>query len=399
MWITRGRHRGCPRRTRRRPPVVAAALAACLLAVGSAGARPLGEGSPYHALVLSGIEDVFSGRFPQALETCDRIVAIDPESPVGHFYRGATYWWMFLVELEDDEIGHSAEANLDLAIEKGRARLDRDPEDLEALFYTGGAYGFRARYRILKRQWWGAAWDGKRGRDLLEKVAALDPEWVDTDLGLGMYNYYVDVLPAYFKVLAVVAFIPAGDRERGLEQLGRAMREGVYARSEARFFLFDIMKDHEKDYVTALHHARELARAYPENPFFPLLQAIVYTNHLGRWRESIATLESLLEQLETSAFMFAEGVAVRARYFLAKTYFFRGDNDRARVEFERILASDPDGPTWVLVWTHLRLGQIHDLAGRRPEAVREYRKVLEMEKSGETHRAARQWIREPFQGW
>jgi tetratricopeptide (TPR) repeat protein len=97
--------------------------------------------------------------------------------------------------------------------------------------------------------------------------------------------------------------------------------------------------------------------------------------------------------------MFADDVAVRARYFLAKTYFFRGDNPSALAAFEALLADNPSGPQWVIAWTHLRLGQIYDMEGRRQEAVAEYRRTLDMKKFGETHNAAKRWLKEPFEGW
>jgi len=362
-------------------------------------AAPLGESGPFHSYISEGIEEVFAGRFPRALEICDQIVAMDPDSPVGHFYRGATYWWMYLIDPEDEEVGRHVEENLRLAIERGNARLKTDPDDVEALFYLGGAYGFRARYRILETRWWGAAWDGKKAKELLEKVSALRPDWIDANLGLGMYNYYVDVLPKYFQILRVVAFIPAGDRDKGLRQLRLAMREGTYTRSEAQFFLLDIMKDHEKDYVTALQLTRDLARRYPENPFFPLMKVLIFVNHLGRWREAIAALEDLLARLDGSSFLFADDVRVRARYYLAKAHFFRGDNARALAEFESLVADDPDGPEWVVAWTHLRMGQIHDMEGRREAARTHYRRVLKMKAYGKTHGAAKRWMREPFEGW
>jgi tetratricopeptide (TPR) repeat protein len=365
----------------------------------SSVAFPLGKESPYHALILEGSEDVFAGRFTRALEVSQRIIDIDPDSPVGYFYRGAAYWWMFLIEPEDETIGEKVEENLALAVEKGERRLDADPDDVEAIFYLGGTYGFRARYRILRTEWWGAAWDGRRARQLLSRVAELRPDWVDTDLGLGMYNYYVDVLPTVFEVLRIVAFIPAGDRELGLRQLHRAMESGLYTRSEAQFFLFDILKDHEKDYGAAVDLVRDLGRRYPENPFFPLMEATVYVNHLGQWREAERTLREILAGLDDSGFLFAENVGVRARYYLGKDYFFEGDYERAQAAFEDLLSRRPTRPGWVIAWTHLRLGQVYDLRGRREDALREYRRVLEMENFGETHEAARRWTREPFGGW
>ncbi|MCK4547629.1 MAG: tetratricopeptide repeat protein [Candidatus Eisenbacteria sp.] len=371
-------------------------LAALWISTGEVWAGTLGPSSPFHPYIVQGMEEVFSGRFDEALKVTERMIALDPESPVGHFYRGATYWWMFLIDPDNKTVGTKVEENLERAVQKGKKRLDADPNDVEALFYLGGAYGFRARYRIVEARWWGAAWDGRKAKGFLEKVAALEPEWVDTNLGLGMYNYYVDVLPKYFQVLRIVAFIPAGDREKGLAQLRRAMREGIYTRSEARFFLLDIMKDHEKDYVRALQLVRELAGEYPENPFFRLLEVVIHVNRLGRYSEAIRLSEGLLAELENSPFMFADDVAVRAQYYLGKAHFFRGNSPAALNAFETLLAGDPERPQWVIAWANMRLGQVYDMEGRREEALARYRRVLKMREYGETHDAARRWIKKPF---
>ena len=51
-------------------------------------------------------------------------------------------------------------------------------------------------------------------------VAARDAgeKALDLDFGLGLYDYYADTLPRFFKVVAFVLRIPGGDRERGVRR-------------------------------------------------------------------------------------------------------------------------------------------------------------------------------------
>ena len=55
-----------------------------------------------------------------------------------------------------------------------------------------------------------------RMREDLHRVRALDPGHADALFGLGLYDYYADVLPRAAKVLRFLARIPGGDRARGL---------------------------------------------------------------------------------------------------------------------------------------------------------------------------------------
>ena len=58
---------------------------------------------------------------------------------------------------------------------------------------------------------------------------------VDADLGLGLYNYYVDTLSSMAKVLRFFMGIPGGDKRVGLRQLETAAEKAELTHTEARF--------------------------------------------------------------------------------------------------------------------------------------------------------------------
>ena len=106
---------------------------------------------------------------------------------------------------------------MDAAIEVGEAAIDRNPDDLSARFFVGGAYGYKARYLALQEKWWPAYRTGRRGVKQLEEVVKRDPDFADAYLGLGIYHYYSDVLPGVLQFLGTFVGVN-GDRERGLRE-------------------------------------------------------------------------------------------------------------------------------------------------------------------------------------
>ena len=76
---------------------------------------------------------------------------------------------------------------------------------------------------------------GVEGRKHLLRCLELDPKMADANLGLGIYNYYVDTLSAMAKVLRFFMGIPGGDKRVGLRQLETAATKGELTQAEARF--------------------------------------------------------------------------------------------------------------------------------------------------------------------
>jgi hypothetical protein len=110
---------------------------------------------------------------------------------------------------------------------------------------------------------------------------------VDADLGLGLYNYYVDTLSGMAKVLRFFMGIPGGDKRVGLRQLETAATKAELTRTEARFNMAKNLRNYDRDYARALAAAAPLTSEYPENPLFLLLAGDIAAK-LGHKDEAVS---------------------------------------------------------------------------------------------------------------
>ncbi len=265
------------------------------------------------------------------------------------------------------------------------ARLKRDPKDAEALYFLGATQGLKAAFAgAVERRFIGALRDGSDAVDRHRDVVKLDPNFHDAELTLGMYDYIVGGLAAPVRMLVSIGGV-RGSKRRGLATLERVAREGTWARDDARVMLLPLYK-REQRFTDALKVARELAAKYPRNFIFKLesADALVSQAAVERKRnnivaaaqaeqEAFAIFESLLRdksareaaarQLDLIHLQYGEALFVAARY------------DDAAHEFLSA-ATLPTAEANLQTTARLRAGQALDLAGKRNDALAQYRQVL-----------------------
>ena len=129
-----------------------------------------------------------------------------------------------------------------------------------------------------------ASREAVRMREALVAARAAGAEGLDLDFGLGLYDYYADTLPRFFKLVAFVLRIPGGDRERGLERVARVARGGsLFHDDEARVQMYDIHSYFERKPDRALHWIREMWRRHPGWPIWGLKLAQLLGEPMGLW--------------------------------------------------------------------------------------------------------------------
>ncbi len=160
-------------------------------------------------------------------------------------------------------------------------------ESAEMHLYAGMAGGLAARMYGLRAENRAAARAGVRAREHFLRALAIDPSLADADMGLGLYNYYVDTLSAIARVLRFFMGIPGGSKEDGIRQLRRAIDHGQLTPALARYYLAVCLHLYDQKYEPALRVATPLAEKYPENPIFRLVRGDLY-GKLGRKPLAIA---------------------------------------------------------------------------------------------------------------
>jgi tetratricopeptide (TPR) repeat protein len=128
---------------------------------------------------------------------------------------------------------------------------------------------------------------GVDARKHLLRCLQLDPDMADADLGLGLYNYYVDTLSGLAKILRFFMGIPGGDKKVGLQQLETAATKGEITQVEARFNTAKSLRNYDRDYARAEEAAAPLIARYPRNCIFLLLAGDI-EQKLGHNEEAAA---------------------------------------------------------------------------------------------------------------
>ena len=239
------------------------------------------------------LDKIYSYDLEGAEEAARRMEAEHPDHPLGYLLEAEAWWWRIWCE--------SAEFKYGMNDVRRRPKLEADQpyfqlaakvsslaeaqikvhETAEAQFYAGMADAAAARLYALRAENRNAARAGVRAREHLLRAKALDPGLADADLGLGLYNYYVDTLSAIARILRFFMGLPGGSKQEGIRQLRHAIAEGVLTPDVARFYLALNLHRYDQQYEKALAVIGPLAGKYPANPLFQLARGDLYAK-LGR---------------------------------------------------------------------------------------------------------------------
>src|SRR5229473_2259445 len=234
-----------------------------------------------------------------AVEAAKRMEQERPNHPLGYLLETEALWWRIWCTSADFKYGMS-DARRRPKLEADRHYFElaaralslaeaqiKQRESAEMQFYAGMAEASSARLYGLRGENRNAARSGVRGREHLQRAKALDPDLADADLGLGLYNYYVDTLSSIARILRFFMGIPGGSKQEGVRLLEHAIAHGVLTSNIARFYLALNLHRYDQQYDKALTVLGPLVEKYPANPIFQLACGDLYAK-LGRKRQALA---------------------------------------------------------------------------------------------------------------
>ena len=381
-------------------------------------------------LRAKGYEALFSLDYETATQTFEEMTRSFPDHPAGPQCLAATLWLQELnrsrhrqAALYSTESFSDGEEKVDprvreqflrwtrTATQLGEARLRTNPRDVEALYFLGVTDGLKAVFAAgVERRFRAALNDSSRAVDRHREVLKIDRSFHDAELSIGLHDFVVGSLPLPIKMLASIAGV-RGSKKRGVETLERVARDGQWARVSARLLLIDIYK-RERRWTEALAAARELGERYPRNYLFQLQAADALvaraaatsrrTKGTGDFNagadrdEAFRIFESLLRQ-RTAGHGSKRSAAIDLIHFrYGEALLLSGQPERAIEQF-RAAATQNDGETGLSTTARLRAAQSMDVAGKRSEALAEYRAILPLARAGGLHDAAKRGLRKPYQ--
>lgn len=360
----------------------------------AAPAQPLGEGarSAAAALRAEGLELAYNLDYDQALEAFRAAIAVAPQDPVAYRLVAATMWIQSLflqgAVLVDDYLGQARSdlvrtppsPDFDAAfrqhIERARdlaeARLAARPNDADARFQVGSAYGFMTSYRAtVEGRLFGSLRTARRAYQEHQRALEIDPGRSDAGLIVGMYRYAISSLSAPVRLLAGLAGF-GGGRERGIRLIEQAAAHRTDVQTNALFTLI-VVYNREARYDDALGIIERLQARYPRNRLLWLEEASTALR-ADRPARALTAVERGLAKLTADPRPRAFGEEARWRYHHGAALAALGEPGRARRPLEEVLASD--APGWLRGRAHKELGRIAALSGDRARALAELEHAL-----------------------
>jgi tetratricopeptide (TPR) repeat protein len=180
---------------------------------------------------------------------------------------------------------------------------------------------------------------------------------------------------------------------------------GSWASGDARSLLI-LLYNREKRFADALRHARAQSVKYPRNYLFKLeaAGALVAQAEIERKaknteaaasaeREAFGIFEDLLR--DRSARNPISRVLDLVHFKYGEVLLTAGAGDRAAKEFIAATRIDKADPALVTM-AHLYAARAFDLAGKRNDALSQYREVLTRPDIYAAHDAAKKGLREPY---
>jgi hypothetical protein len=282
----------------------------------------------------------------------------------------------------------------DEAVSEADWRINRNPNDVDALYARGWVRSLRCAYMaMVERSFSGGFRLATKAKDDEVKVLQLDPDYIDAKLVVGVYEYVVGALPWPFKLLIGFAGM-TGSKTRGMEMLEDDARRGVTTSVEARTVITLFLR-REGKYKEAIQVVQGLEAQYPRDYLFRLEEGNLRKDD-GEGMTAVATYRQVLADAAKP------GYFAQARLELA--YFGLGDALRGQRHYADAAHSyeqaawTPGVGAELKIRSLLAAGECRDLTGERQRAENDYQAAIVPGPNTSRADTARKWLQSPYRG-
>jgi tetratricopeptide (TPR) repeat protein len=383
------------------------------------------ERARFEELRRSGLEALYNIDYDKAQQDFKEIVRLYPNHPGGYQLLAARLWIKTLYESRrlqvslyssesfytngDDKVDPKIVTEFrNLTRESRRlaeAKLKQEPKNIEALDFLANTEGLKASFEeAVERRHFAALRDGNDAVNHHREVLKLDPKYIDAQITIGLYEYVVGSLPLPVKILAGATGF-RGSKKRGLAMLEQVAKEGHWAQDDAKTVLI-LLYSREKRFEEVVKLTRELSAKYPRNYLLRLETADALVSLAGVKRKAKDTAAAM--QAEKEAFATFDEVlrdrnvrdsAARAldliHFKYGEALLIAGYNERAAKEFLAATRVE-HAEAGLITMAHLFAARSYDVAGKRDEALAQYKEVLARPNVYDAHDEAKKGLRQAY---
>jgi tetratricopeptide (TPR) repeat protein len=280
----------------------------------------------------------------------------------------------------------------DQALALAQARLDKNPNDVDALYARGVTRGMRATYMGLAEKAWFAALRGAvAARHDHERVLELDPKYVDAKVLVGTDLYIVGSLNWPTRVAASMVGI-SGNKQKGMDYLRQASTEAHSEVASDAQIVYALFLRREQNYNEALQVVARMQAEFPRNALVAAEYAHLL-NAAGHGQEAIAAYRKVIANCRSNVYSSCR-IEVPA-YGLGEALRGQRQYQEAAEAYELAASSSTTDPELRQKAT-LAAGQMYDVLQKRDTALEKYRAVVAENSASGTAEMARHYMREAY---
>ena len=365
--------------------------------------------------VGSGYDHFYNLEFTEAIADFQKAIAQNPNDPElhNHLAQAIVFREMFRNGALESEMvsGNNAflrrpklnpspetekwfNDELAKAMQLSQAELAKNPNDADAMYALGIAYGLRSNYYwVVKKAWRDSLRDATEARKLHNRVAQLQPNNVDARLVEGLHDYIVGSLPWTWRTLGFLIGVH-GDKEKGIQIVKDVAEHGSKDKLDAEVFLAALYR-RENHPKLAVPLVQDLIQRFSRNYLLRL--------ELSQMYSMAGDKVHAMEAVETVADLKRKNAPGYANVPWDKVYFQEGtiefwyrDLDQALENLEKVAATANDVDLNTGVATYLRIGQIYDMKGQRKLAIASYQKAIAYAPDADAAQESRRYLSTPY---
>lgn len=344
------------------------------------------------SITVSVVEAINRRELKLAEDLVNTQLSRHPNSLKWYFYRGICSYADLITNFSvNQEALKSMKADMERVQQLGEEVLQTRPEDHEALFYVGGAYGYLGLAEFADGSVFSAVGTAKKGFNLQEKLITVCPNCHDAYLGPGMMNLMASAVPWFLrKVLWLFGL--SGTEEKAYEYLTTAYEKGTLVRFEAGSYLAKVY-ERRKQFQEASVIYKQLVNNYPRNVY---LRVDYFSPlwHLKRYDEIIQSANEVISIFATSSIPFGRSDSAWIPTIasnLGLAHKLKGDTVRAIQVLEDFVAR-PEFRSIDKWRVHFDLGEFYAAQQDVPKARMHYTEVVSGNAPSGTKKRARSYI-------
>lgn len=336
-------------------------------------AAPSHAAPPADAAWRAALDLLYDGQTDAAFLRLSELQKEHPDDPYGPYLQVLALCWKLEQRPGSPALDREMLAQSDRALKTLDARLEVSPHDVRTRLARGAVRGVRSRFHLFRTQGANAAREAARMREDLAIVRIEDPGNGEARFGMGVYDYYVDVLPRVARILRFLARMPAGSRTRGLAEIEEARDKAYLHRTEVQVQLYEIYSYYEDRPDAALREIRDLRARYPGSPLWALKLAEHLRVRLGHYTEAAAVAREILEAAKKGHPNYASpAVLALGGIALGEAFLLDGRTAEARRALLQVKDGAPGAPA-LAGQARFLLGRALELEGDREGALAHYR--------------------------